>query len=122
MLHLVFHVSLVLSCFMFYVCTFPVLFCSTYLSLHFLPLCVSASLIICPALISFTCPSLCMYLVSVLPALCASLSLSFVSNIPAISSCLLSMVFWILNYLCLTLPFVCSLFDLVAWSDCSPVY
>ncbi len=96
LLRLILYVSLVLSCFMFYVCTFPVIFCSTYLSSRFghftsCPCVFPASLITCIALIRFTCPSLSthlVYLVSVLPALCASSSLSFVSNVPAVSLCL----------------------------------
>ncbi len=68
---------------MFYICTFPVLFCSTYLSTRFwhftsCPCVFPASLITCPALISFTCPSLSTHLVClvcVLPAVCVSSSL-----------------------------------------------
>ncbi len=114
---------LVLSCFIFYVCTVPVLFCSAYLSSRFThftscPCVLPASLTTCPALISFICPSLSTHLVClvcVLPALCASSALCQMFQLSP-RFCYL----WFSGFL-ITFAWLCLL-DLFAWSDCSPVY
>ncbi len=96
--------ALVLSCFIFYVCTFPVLFCSILLSSHFrhftsCPCMFPASLITCPALISFTCPLLSthlVYLVCVLPAL--AFQFVFVLCVKRSSCLLVSVIYGFLGF------------------------